>query len=196
MLSTIANAALFQVAWFACAWGAAQGRPEVAAAGSALAVAWYLARSPNRPRALALVAVGAGVGLFADTALVRAGLLAFPAQPEASWSPPWMVALWAAFATTVGESLAWLSRRAIPAALLGSIAGPVGYAAGARLGAIDLSGEPAVAAVAIGAVWAVALPALGALERRLVHREGPTRVDETACAEGAPRDLREPIGLG
>ncbi len=196
MLSTFANAALFQVAWFVCVWGAAQGRPAVAVTGSALAVAWHLVQSPRRVRALAVVVAGASAGLFADTVLVRVGLLAFPTEAEASWSPPWMVALWAAFATTVGESLAWLSRRPIPAALLGAIAGPLSYGAGARLGAIELSGELVVTAIGIGLAWALALPALGALERRLVRgTEQQVRGHRAADEGSAPRDLREAIGL-
>ena len=77
-----------------------------------------------------------------------------------------MVALWMGFATTLRHSLAWLQPRLILAAALGSIGGPLAYYAGERLGAIRIE-DASGAYVGVAAIWAIALPALLHLARRL-----------------------------
>jgi hypothetical protein len=71
-----------------------------------------------------------------------------------------MVALWAAFAMTLGSSLGWLSRRYHAAAVLGAAAGPLSYAAGARLGAVELAGDLRFAVVVLAVSWGFSLPLL------------------------------------
>jgi len=80
-------------------------------------------------------------------------------------APPWILGLWALFATTLNVSLNWLKGRWLVAALLGGIAGPLSYWAGARLGAVVLV-EPVPALVALSIGWAILMPLLMALARR------------------------------
>ena len=77
-----------------------------------------------------------------------------------------MIALWPAFATTLNVSLRLLHRRIAMAGLLGAIAAPIAYYAGARLGAVEFV-DPSAALLAIGAGWLVITPLLVWLAARL-----------------------------
>jgi hypothetical protein len=77
-----------------------------------------------------------------------------------------MSALWALLGTTLNVSMGWLKRRALLAALMGAVAGPLSYVAGVRLGAAHfVDADRALLLLAIG--WALAMPALMALAERL-----------------------------
>ncbi len=170
--STLANAAnfvLFQLVWFACVMGAAAGRPWL----GPLAVAAWLALHafwPGRPRELKLVLAVTLIGTAVDSALRAVGLLGYSAVPG-GWptfvAPPWIIALWAAFAALLRHSLAWLTPRPWLGAAFGAIGGPLSFLAGRRLGAVELHAErPALSLVALALEWAILTPALGLLARR------------------------------
>ncbi len=164
----LANVLLFQAGWFACVLGAANGAAWLGPAVAAAAVGWHLARAAApRPEA-ALIGVAALAGLAFETALVHSGWLHFdPAgMPFEALAPFWMVALWALFATTLNVSLRALHGRWRVAALLGAVGGPLAYAGGARLGALEwVDATAALAAIGIG--WAVLTPLLLLAARRL-----------------------------
>ena len=72
--------------------------------------------------------------------------------------PFWMVALWINLAATINFSLSWLKTRYVVASLLGAIAGPLAYSAGAMIGAITINSIDALIIISI--MWAVAMPLL------------------------------------
>ncbi len=182
-MTTALQIIAFQAVWLACALGASAGTnwPGVAAA-SAL-VTWHLVTSNNAARAaVPLVAAGL-LGALTESALVLTGLIAFNAA-IAPWPvPPWIIALWIAFATTlpvlgpiVGPSAA--SSWPWAAGALGLIAGPIAYIAGERLGALTPApGHPGqwwIAIAAIAVIWAIATPLLLAVEARWGRPRTPT----------------------
>lgn len=157
----------FQCVWIVCALSAAQGRNLPGIAAAALYIGLVLAqRRPARADLLAITASGLA-GLAAESLLAATGLVRFSAPwPSASFAPAWMVALWLAFGATLSIMRAWLGERfRLKAAIFGAIGGPLAYWAGARLGALEVSGG-ATAYLAIAAMWALALPALLALTER------------------------------
>jgi hypothetical protein len=163
------NLVAFQAGWFACVLGAAHGWPWSGVA-AALAVVGLHAGRATRPRAeLALAALAVAGGAAWDSGLALSGWLAYSAapaaQPWASLAPPWILAMWALFATTLNVTLRWLRGRWLLAALLGAVAGPCSYLAGVRLGAARLV-EPGLALSALAVEWALMLPALLALAAR------------------------------
>ena len=167
-----------QAAWWGCVLLARSGQEGLAVAAPALYVAAHLATRTGRSRGLiALAAVAAAIGFAGDTALVQAGFLGFPESAGAAgWSRPWMAALWASFAVSTTLSLRWLARRPlVVVAALGALAGPLAYAAGARLGALTLS---AWAPAAVCVEWLAAAPLLVVCARRL---------DAVPAAGAAPR---------
>jgi hypothetical protein len=159
------NIAAFQAGWLACVLGAAHGLAWAGTLAAALIVAWHLWRAarPGREAALAAAALLLGAGW--DSALAATGWLAFAEAPAAWLAPHWILAMWALFATTLNVSLRWLRDRRALAGLLGALAGPSAYAAGAGLGALRIE-QPLAAGVALAAGWALILPALVALGRR------------------------------
>lgn len=162
----------FQLVWFACALGAAQGRtlPGVLAASVFLA-AVLGGKHWNRAECLTVVASGA-LGLIVETALVASGLVRFAAPwPHPDLSPAWMVALWMAFGATLTALASLLGQPLIAkAGVAGCIAGPLAYWAGAKAGALEISGAASLTYVVIAALWALALPGLMLLRLYLGRR--------------------------
>ena len=161
------NVILFQVGWFACVLGAANGLPWAGALAAAAIVGWHLARS-NQPRHEGvLVAAAVIAGAAFETVLVQTGWVRFDSGVLLEGTAPyWMVALWAVFATTLNVSLRSLRGRPWIAALLGAVGGPAAYVAGARLGALEfVAVGSALAAIGVG--WALLAPALLSAARRL-----------------------------
>jgi hypothetical protein len=160
------NFIAFQAGWFACVMGAAAGHAWIGPVVVGAALALHFARAA-RPTAELRLALGAlAIGLAWDGALLHLGLLRFAAPgPIESLPPPWMLALWPLFASTLNVSLRWLHVRPLAAAVLGAISGPLSYWGGARLGALQLP-DPIVALALLAAGWAVITPLLLVLARR------------------------------
>lgn len=170
-LAMLGNAALFQAGWLGCVLGAAQGHSAAAVALVGAIVALHVGRAARPARELALAAVAMVIGLCWDSTLGAAGLLAFNGAGRGGFAPPWILAIWALFATTLNVSLRWLRGRAMLAAALGAVAGPATYWAGARLGAAQFV-QPAGAIVTLAIGWALWMPLLVELARRLEGAAG------------------------
>ena len=154
------NFVAFQLGWFACVLGAANGWPW---AGPVLVlgiIGLHLARARRWRPELRLILAVAALGLVVDSLLLATGWLSYP---SGLWvpglAPYWIVAMWALFATTLNLSLGWLRGRPLLALLLGAVGGPLSYLAGEKLGGIDLI-EPFPALAALAVAWAVAMPLL------------------------------------
>ncbi len=170
------NFVLFEAAWFACVIGASHdGLAVMAGTGAALlAVALHVALSEQPIAELELAMAAALIGLAWETLLIQIGVVAVPhGELFAGVAPPWIVAMWALFATTLNYSLGWLRGRWTLAAALGAIAGPLSYWAGVRMGALQFI-DPVKAVIALAIGWGVATPLLLGLARRLVDE--PTTV--------------------
>ncbi|MBF2758875.1 MAG: DUF2878 domain-containing protein [Ectothiorhodospiraceae bacterium AqS1] len=174
----------FQAVWLACVVGAGQGQPGLGPLTAALWLGLHLwlskraagyegSRSPADEIGIELkfFLTALLVGGALDSVLSIAGLIAFPAHARLDIAlhpiaPPWMIALWGAFATTLRHSLNWMRRRYALALGAGAIFGPLAYLAGERLGAIHLA--PSFSGVlAVALVWAAAMPFLLWLRERL-----------------------------
>lgn len=171
MTANLVNFALFQIGWFACVLGAADPRPAMAWAGPLvvlLLLAVHLGRSRESSSELRLLI---GVGLFGfavDSVLSATDVLRYEDRLVAWLAPPWIVALWLMFAATFRHSLAWLAPRPAVAFLLGAVGGPLSYAAGARLGALEWPENVVRSALVTSVVWGLAVPlCLAAAHRRL-----------------------------
>lgn len=161
------NLLAFQAGWFATVLGAAHGLAWLGPVAVVVAIALHLTLTPQRLTELRLLMVAAGWGLILEHALLYAGLIRYAGDP--AWVPLWMLALWPLFATTLNVSLAWFQSRLPLAALAGVLAGPLAYAAGETLGAIELQG-PALWVIA--AICALAFPGLLAVARQGEARKG------------------------
>lgn len=178
-MKLLANAIAFQLGWFACVLGGANQLPWLGTLAAALIVFWHLslAQWPGREFSL-LVAVGM-LGAVWDSLLVTAGWLAYPSGTLLNnTAPHWIVAMWVLFASTLNVSLRWLRGRWIMATLLGAVAGPLAYYAGAGLGGVEIT-RPGLAFTALALGWAFFVPLLIRLSMRL---DGMRAVPATAGA--------------
>ena len=183
-MRTLENIALFQAGWLACVLGAANGVPAIAPLVAAAVVARHVSTSPAPRRELALVGFACAIGAIFDSALAAGGLIVYREGVVVDGAAPyWIVALWALFASTLNRSLAWLHGRYALAAVLGAVAGPLSYWAGARLGALEL-GRPAAAAAALALGWAAILPALLRLARTV---DSPVAADRATAPSSLAR---------
>ena len=150
--SRLLNAALFQLGWFACVLGgdfiAVVVTATILFAHGQLFV---LAR-----REWLLIVGVALVGIFLDGVWVFSGVLDFP-QAQ-SIIPIWLVCLWVIFATSLCHSFYWLQRRLVLASLLGAMAGPSSYLAGAAMAGVVIAEPRVISIAAISIAWSLLFP--------------------------------------
>lgn len=161
------NFAAFQVGWFSSVIGAAQQMPWLGPVALIVVLAIHL-RQARRPHAeLALVIACGIVGVFFDSLLVVFGWVSYPSGQFSEFlAPYWIVTMWMLFGTTLNLSMRWLKGRPLLAAAFGAVGGPASYIAGQKLGGIIfIDYASAIIALAIG--WAIFMPLLLAMARRL-----------------------------
>ncbi|WP_394559748.1 DUF2878 domain-containing protein [Aquipseudomonas alcaligenes] len=142
------NAGLFQLGWWACVLSPEQ--PWLLAFALLILAAHllWLAR-PGEWRGVLLVTL---CGSALDALLGAIGLFDF------SLPPPWLILLWALLACTLRHSLAWSARPIWRAALLGALAAPPAYIAGATLAGVGLPLGMPLSWLLLAVLWAGVLP--------------------------------------
>lgn len=150
----------YQVAWFAVVIGAGMGQPWPGVVAALAFVAWQ-SWGPQRALMMRLVGVAVAAGSIIDGALASSGSLVYASPwPSPQWPPPWILAIWAAFAVTLPRSLAFLQGRPWLATAFGAVGGPLAYLAAARMGAVVFPIPPWWGLAALAVAWAVAMPLL------------------------------------
>ena len=159
-MKLLVNFVAFQLGWFACVLGAANGLPWLGPVVVAAVVALHLVTARRKRPELYLVLVAMVIGLVVDSLLLATGWLRYSAG---LWlpglAPYWIIAMWALFATTLNVSMGWMRGRPVLTLLMGAIGGPLSYLAGEKLGAIELT-QPTAALAALAVAWAIAMPLL------------------------------------
>ena len=157
---------LGQAGWFACVIGAAHGN---AYPGILLVVALIILHVLRAERAapeVILITIVVVIGGAWESALIYFSVLAYPHSPVVlGIAPWWLLALWGLFAAQFNTTYRWLKPRLWAGALLGAVAGPLSFHAGATLGAVRfVKVLPATVSLVIG--WAVLLPLIIVMSRR------------------------------
>jgi len=152
--------------WFACVLSAARGIPWLGTAFALLLIAVHIVRAPKPLEELKFVAGVTLIGTLWESVLVNARLLSYPSgMLDAHLAPYWIIALWALFAAQFNTSYVWLKQRVGLGAVLGAVAGPVSFHAGAALHALRFERPwPATLALALG--WACIVPLVTLLSYR------------------------------
>jgi hypothetical protein len=190
------NFAMFYVGWFACVAGAGHGQLWLGPAVVAVCLMGHLLLTRDRVREATLVLAIGVLGFAVDTLQASVGLYTFTATSFLPWvCPPWMVALWMLFATTLNGSMAWLAGRHRLAAVLGAVFGPLSYAAGARLGAIELHPNTLVSLAGIGVVWGLAMPILLVIREVLCQRSVGVAAPESVPVVSSHDESAIPGGM-
>ena len=161
----ILNFVMFELGWLACvllpqAWALA--------IVAVFMVLHFTLVSQHKLDELQFIALGTLAGSALDGLWLRTGILA-DTSGAAFITPPWLIALWAIFMTTLNHSLKWLGRNQLVMLLTVPIAGPFAYWSASALGAVTLpSLLPSLLALAVG--WLVLFPALLSLRDFLYPR--------------------------
>jgi hypothetical protein len=162
----VLNFVIFQIGWFSSVLGGSWHLPWVGPLVVLLAVLLHLwwARRPRQEAVLILLC--GVVGAIFDSYLVMQEWVTYPSgMMFESVAPYWIIGMWMLFATTLNVSLGWLKHKSIIAALMGFVAGPLSYVAGARLGGLHFVDQTAaLTALAVG--WAIMMPLLLILAER------------------------------
>ncbi len=166
MKRLLINVLAFQIGWFSCVIGAANGYPSVGLVVTMLVVLLHLVLAYQPRTELVLIAIAGVIGACFDSLLLQTGWVSYPnGILLAGIAPYWIVAMWVLFATTLNVSMRWLHGNYTAAALLGLIGGPLSYLGGARLGGlVFVEATSALVALAIG--WAVMMPMLVWVSKR------------------------------
>jgi Protein of unknown function (DUF2878) len=158
---SLINIFSFQAGWFACVLGAAHGKPLLGPAVVAVLLGLHLYLAADVKREIHLLVVATAIGFVIDSLQAKLGIFSFGKSSASSWvSPLWMTALWPNFATTLHTSLGWMAEHYALAAILGAIAGPLSYYAGAHLGALSLHPNLLVSLGVLSVVWGIIMPVL------------------------------------
>ena len=158
--NVLLNVAAFQIGWFSCVLGAAQGWPWAGVTVAIAVVVLHLVLAPRPAVELRLIGLALAIGALWDSLLVQLGWIAYPNETLITGAAPlWILALWALFTTTLNVSMRWLKLRVLPAIVLGALCGPLSYWAAARLGAVQFV-EPVAIMVALALGWALIMPLL------------------------------------
>lgn len=108
-------------------------------------------------------------GLFVDSCLQHFSVISFYGWALGSLSPFWLWALWFTFALTLNSSLAFLKELStLLVSLLGFVAGPFTYYAGAQIGAAQMD-ESSTQVIAIAIVWMIVLPLFVYVAKHLTY---------------------------
>ena len=161
----LVNILAYQFAWFACILSAAKDLPWIGTVTAVLVVVWHVSGARRPKTELLLIALAGTIGLIWESLLVQTGWIAYPSGNMISGlAPHWIVALWLVFATTFNLSLKWFKTHLGMVALFGFIGGPLAFYAGSVLGALTLTPDRGLAAIAVG--WGLLMPLLMLLARR------------------------------
>lgn len=166
-MKVLINIVAFKIAWLSSVLGAANGLPLLGPAVAFLVVAIHMRGASAPSREFSLIVLTCIIGASWDSVMVSAGWLSYASGTFLTGvAPYWIFAMWIAFATTLNLAFRWLQSRLLMAALLGAISGPASYFAGAKIGAVVFN-DANVALIALAGAWAVLLPGLLVLAKRL-----------------------------
>jgi hypothetical protein len=161
----ILNFIMFELGWLACVL--------LSQAWALVIVAIFLALhfalvSQYKMDELKFIVIGTLAGSLLDGLWLRTGILA-DTSGAAVITPPWLIALWAIFMTSLNHSLKWLGHNRLLMFLIVPVAGPFAYWSASALGAVTLPNFlPSLLALAVG--WLVLFPALLSLRDFLYPR--------------------------
>ncbi len=169
------NYVLYQTGWFACVLGAASLRPWTGFVIAVSLVGVHLALSRERSLEVRLLALTTVVGVVVEIGQIAAGTYRFTSGTvNEALPPPWLLAMWAQFATTFRFSLRSVVTRRVRAVLFGAAGGPLAFLAGERLGAVTLLPPLTHGLLRLSISWALALVIFSAVVRRVTpERDAP-----------------------
>ncbi|MCU1088371.1 DUF2878 domain-containing protein [Stenotrophomonas sp. GD03958] len=163
-----------QLVWLCAVAGAGRGWQWPALLAASLYIGSQLLTSPQPRLDLRLMALALACAWLVDASAAATGTVRYAAAPLAWAPPPWIMALWAAFAMTLTTSMRFLLRhRALPA-LFGLLLAPLAYLSAARgFDAVRFATPAWQGLLVLGAGWCIALSLLCHCARRGSRASSP-----------------------
>ncbi|MDG2524183.1 DUF2878 domain-containing protein [Stenotrophomonas sp. HITSZ_GD] len=156
-----------QLVWLCSVAGAARGWQWPALVAATLYVASQLMTSAQPKLDLRLMWLALACAWLVDASAAASGTVRYAAAPLGWAPPPWILALWAAFAMTLTTSMAFLQRHLAWPPLFGLLLAPLAYLSAARgFGAVHFTAPAWQGLLVLGAGWGVALSLLCRVARR------------------------------
>lgn len=172
--NNLINMALMQILWFITVFAAAADRLWLGLPVLLLFLVWQMRSAIRISGDFRLIPAALLLGLILDGAWIRLGWLEYASPwPVAKHAPLWILSLWVGLALTLNHSLAWLQSKLWLAGVLGGVAAPFSYAAAERIGALRFTIGAEVWIIGLGLSWAMAIPLLLWLARKLKRRARP-----------------------
>ncbi len=160
MMKTLFPLVAFNVGWFACVLGGAQGWPILGSLVALAIVTTHISLSARPAQEIQLALFSGLIGVLFESLLAGAGLLSFQSGVILPGTAAiWIVVMWINFAPLLNTAFRFLQGKPILAALVGLAGGPLAYLGGQGLGAVEIHGGIAGLAV-IGVIWAISMPLL------------------------------------
>lgn len=171
--STLFNYVLYQAGWFACILGAAWHQAVTGFGLAMLLTVVHVWRAEDRAAESRLILLALALGIGVEGIQVWNGTYAqFTSGRVMAWmSPPWLLAMWAQFATTFRFSMRGVMSHPWRATAFGALGGPIAFLAGERLGAVTLTRPLTPALLSLSLAWGIALY----LCARATHAIAPAR---------------------
>jgi hypothetical protein len=171
--TVLVNYVLYQTGWFACILGGAWHFPLTGLAIALGAIAAHLWLTRERAIEVRLIAIATAAGLLIEIFHLRTGTYRMTSGTIVeNFPPPWMLALWAQFATTFRYSLRGIISRPALAGLFGVLGAPLAFLAGDRLGALTLLPPETAGLERLAISWGVAMYAFALIVRRVPSEAG------------------------
>ncbi|KRG64234.1 hypothetical protein ABB26_08600 [Stenotrophomonas humi] len=150
-----------QLVWLCAVAGAGRGWQWPALLASALYVVSQFA-SASQPRVeLRLLLLALVCAWLVDGVAAASGRVDYAAAPLGWIPPPWIMALWAAFAMTLTSSMAFLRRNWLLPVTFGLLLAPLAYLSAARgFDAVRFAAPAWQGVLLLGVGWSVALTLL------------------------------------
>lgn len=164
----LVNYVLYQVGWFACVLGGAPQRPWIGFLIGLVLVGVHLALVDERAIEFQLVGLAVVIGTVIELFQLWAGTYRFSSGTASErLPPPWLLVMWAQFATTFRFSMRGVVTRPFVALLFGAFGGPLAFLAGERLGAVTLLPPVGHGMLRLSVTWAAALIIFSSVVRTL-----------------------------
>lgn len=157
----ITNIILFQLGWFACVLGGAQGHALLGSIVAAVIILFHCYRAADTFSEVRLLTLALIIGVIFESIVTWQNLAHYShGQFFDAMAPHWMILMWPLFATTLNLSMRWLKNLSpLLIALFGAAFAPLAYYAGNKLGAVEYDNLLLSLSI-IAIAWSVLLPVL------------------------------------
>lgn len=171
------NFVIFQAGWFICVLAGARSDYKIPSAVAAVAILFNLIFRKPRFAEIKFILFAICLGLAFEYSISRFQILEY--RDSSFFAPPWILCLWALFATTFSFSMNWMINFWWVGFILGFFSGPFSYWGAETLGALSLSEDfwPK-GFIILGAHWAFAMSSL-VMAYRVFHKIGRERAHKT-----------------